>query len=407
MKKRNFGVFELVWALVMVAVISSTLTLLLVGHFSDSSAVHWVSGEEYKIIQRYERLDEVRKLLMNDYYQELDEQTLLLGAIRGMTQSIQDPYTFYYTPEELANSNANAEGNYHGIGILVQRNEDGFIKVLRVYDDSPAKEAGLRVGDIIVAVDGYTIDDVDEKSYNEAISRIKGEDGTQVELSVRRGYQEWNVLVMRAYVNISYASYQMLENDIGYVAITQFTGDASERFTEAMEFFKNQGAKGMVVDLRNNPGGLLTEVLEIADAILPEGVIVYTQDREGHREDYYSDEDYYDIPMTVLVNESSASASEVLAGAVKAFDRGLVIGVNTYGKGIVQTVSVFPEDNAGIQLTTSSYYSGDGTSIHGIGVEPDVKIALDGESYTESPDPVSDNQLAAALKALTDMIIKE
>lgn len=404
MKKRSLGIFELIWALVMVAVISSTLTLLLAGRFSDADATHWVSGEDYEKIQRYNRLDEVREMLMENYYRELDEETLVLGAIRGMTQSIEDPYTFYYTPDELTASNETSEGNYHGIGILVQRNDEGFIEVLRVYEGSPARESGLRVGDIIVAVDGYEIDGVDEKSYNEAISRIRGEDGTQVELTIRRDYREWNVLVLRSNVNINYASYQMLDDGIGYVSITQFTGDASERFMEALDYFKSQNAKGMIIDVRSNPGGLLTEVMEIADAILPEGVVVYTQDREGRREDYFSDEKYYDVPLVVLVNESSASASEVLAGAVKAFDRGIVVGMNTYGKGIVQTLTTFDEDGAGVQMTTSSYYSGDGKSIHGIGVEPDIPVALDGEYTFETPDLVSDNQLNAALDAIKEMI---
>lgn len=405
MKKRSLGIFELIWALAMVAVISSTLTLLLAGRFSDADATHWVSQQDYEKIQRYDRLDEVREMLMENYYRELDEETLVLGAIRGMTQSIEDPYTFYYTPDELTTSNETSEGNYHGIGILVQRNDEGFIEILRVYEGSPAKESGLRVGDMIVAVDGYEIDGVDEKSYNEAISRIRGEDGTQVELTIRREYREWNVFVLRSNVNINYASYQMLD-DIGYVSITQFTGDASERFTEAMDYFKQHGAKGMIIDVRSNPGGLLTEVMEIADAILPEGVVVYTQDREGRREDYFSDKEYYDIPLVVLVNESSASASEVLAGAVKAFERGVVVGTNTYGKGIVQTLTTFDEDGAGVQMTTSSYYSGDGKSIHGIGVEPDIPVALDGEYTFDAPDLVSDNQLNAALAALRDIITK-
>lgn len=405
MKKRSLGIFELIWALAMAAVISSTLTLLLAGRFSDADATHWVSREDYEKIQRYDRLDEVREMLMENYYRELDEETLVLGAIRGMTQSIEDPYTFYYTPDELATSNETSEGNYHGIGILVQQNDEGLIEVLRVYEGSPAKESGLRVGDMIVAVDGYEIDGVDEKSYNEAISRIRGEDGTQVELTIRREYREWNVLVLRSNVNINYASYQMLD-DIGYVSITQFTGDASERFMEAMDYFKQHGAKGMIIDVRSNPGGLLTEVMEIADAILPEGVVVYTQDREGRREDYFSDKEYYGIPLVVLVNESSASASEVLAGAVKAFERGIVVGTNTYGKGIVQTLTTFDEDGAGVQMTTSSYYSGDGKSIHGIGVEPDIPVALDGEYNFDAPDLVSDNQLNVALDALRDIITK-
>ena len=156
----------------------------------------------------------------------------------------------------------------------------------------------------------------------------------------------------------------------------------------------------MVIDLRNNPGGLLTEVVEIADSILPEGVIVYTEDRAGKREDFYSDKDMCDIPLTVLVNDMSASASELLAAAVKSFDRGEIVGVTTYGKGIVQTRVDFAEDGSAIQLTTSSYYAGDGTSIHQVGVEPDVVVPLEMSYVPVDPDPVSDNQLAKALEIL-------
>lgn len=404
MRKRSIGIFEFIWALVMVAVISSTVTLLLAGRISGSDESHWVTEEEYALIQRYGRLDEVRKTLSQEYYRELNEDELVLGAIRGMTQSMEDPYTFYYTPDELNIANESAEGIYHGIGVLVQRNDEGYIEILRVYPNSPALDSGIKVGDMIVAVDGFAIDGVDEKSYNEAISRIRGEDGTQVELTLQRRDGEWNVLVTRANVNLSFAEYQMLENGIGYVELVQFSGDAAERFAEAIKYFKDENARGMIIDVRNNPGGLLTEVMEIADAILPEGVVVYTQDREGRREDYFSDEKYYDIPLAVLVNDSSASASEVLAGAVKAFDRGAVVGTNTYGKGIVQTLMTFDDDGAGLQLTTSSYYAGDGTSIHGVGVEPDTQVALDGDIMPEDPDPISDNQLKAAIEAVEKMI---
>ena len=188
------------------------------------------------------------------------------------------------------------------------------------------------------------------------------------------------------------------------MSITQFTGDAAERFAEALEYYESQNAAGMVIDLRNNPGGLLTDVLEIADSILPEGVIVYTQERDGHRTDYYSDAEMCDLPLVVLVNDMSASASEILAASVQTFDRGLVVGTTTYGKGIVQSLLTFEEDGAGMQLTTSAYFAGDGTSIHGVGVTPDIQVALEGERIPLTPDPVSDNQLAAALEALAGLI---
>lgn len=404
MKKRSMRILGLVWGLIMVAVISSTLTLLFAGKSTSQEASHWVSGSDYERIARYDRLDEVRETLLNDYYQELDEDELLLGAIQGMMAAVGDPYTFYYTPEEMARSNENSEGLYHGVGILVQRNKDGYIEVLRVYPDSPAEAAGVRVSDLITAVDGNVISGEDGKTYNDAVEQIRGDVGTQVELTIQRDDKTLKLMVTRADVNVSYADYQIISGDIGYVSIAQFTGDAAERFEEAIDYFKEQNIAGMVIDLRNNPGGLLTEVIQIADSILPEGEIVYIQDREGRRTDYYSDADGYDVPLVVLVNDMSASASEILAVAVQTFDRGTVVGMTTYGKGIVQSLLTFEEDGAGMQLTTASYYGSDGRSIHGVGVTPDIEVALEADHIPLNPDPISDNQLATALKELERLI---
>ena len=407
MKKRSMRILGLVWGLIMVAVISSTLTLLFAGKSTSQEASHWVSGSDYERIARYDRLDEVRETLLNDYYQELDEDELLLGAIQGMMAAAGDPYTFYYTPEEMARSNENSEGLYHGVGILVQRNKDGYIEVLRVYPDSPAEAAGVRVNDLITAVDGNVISGEDGKTYNDAVEQIRGDVGTQVELTIQRDDKTLKLMVTRADVNVSYADYQIISGDIGYVSIAQFTGDAAERFGEAIDYFKEQNIAGMVIDLRNNPGGLLTEVIQIADSILPEGEIVYIQDREGRRTDYYSDADGYDVPLVVLVNDMSASASEILAVAVQTFDRGTVVGMTTYGKGIVQSLLTFEEDGAGMQLTTASYYGSDGRSIHGVGVTPDIEVALEADHIPLNPDPISDNQLATALKELERLINAE
>ena len=221
-------------------------------------------------------------------------------------------------------------------------------------------------------------------------------------LGILRGKETFETDVMRADVNVSYASYQLLGDDVGYVSISQFSGDAADRFDEALGYFKGHNAKGLIIDLRNNPGGFLTEVNRIADRILPKGIIVYIQDRDGVRTDYYSDAEMYDIPVVVLVNRMSASASEILAASVQALDRGKVVGVTTYGKGIVQTLKTFEPDGAGMQYTTSSYYDAQGRTINGVGVTPDVEVALEGDRVPMDPDPASDNQLAKALEVLRE-----
>ncbi len=406
MKNNTLRVVALIWAAVMIAVISSTATLLVSGRQPQQNVQdrRWVSDEEYAVLQRYKRLDEVRQTLMSDYYEDLDEDALLLGAIRGMTGSIGDPYTFYYTPEELVRANENNEGIYRGIGVLLQNTADGQIKIVRVYPDTPAEAAGLLVGDCIVAADGVEVSGADGRSYNEAVNRIRGTDGSEVTLTVLRGEDALDIPVTRGDVSISYASYQLLPGDIGYVSITQFTGNASAVFHEAVEHFRQADARGMIIDLRNNPGGLLDQVVNIADELLPTGVIVYIREKDGNRQDFYSDEAMYDAPLVVLVNDMSASASEILASAVQAFDRGTVVGVTTYGKGIVQSLITYHEDEAGIQLTTSSYYDALDRCPHKVGVKPDIEIAFEGDAIPLDPDPAADNQLAAAIDEVERLI---
>lgn len=406
MNKNTLRTVALIWAAVMIAVISSTATLLISGRNAQPLPENsrWVSQEQYDTIQRYSRLDEVRSTLLDNYYQDLDENDLLLGAIRGMTASVRDPYTFYYTPEELKRANDNNEGVYHGIGVLLQNTSGGAIEIVRVYPNTPAEAAGLRVGDRILTVDGVEVSGADGRTYSEAVSMIRGVDGSRVTLKVQRGERTLEITANRADVSISYASYQMLPGDIGYINISQFTGNAAAVFHEAIETFRNSGAKGLVIDLRNNPGGWLDQAVSIADEVLPTGVIVYVLEKDGSRQDFYSDEAQFDVPLAVLVNDMSASASEILASAVQAFGRGAIVGVNTYGKGIVQSLFNFQDDGAGIQVTTSSYYDALDRCPHKVGVKPDIEVALEAETVPTAPDPASDNQLAAAIEAVQRQI---
>ncbi len=407
MSKKSLRVFALLWAAVMIAVLSSMATMLVSGRAARPQPAEddlRVSREEYETIERYRRLDEVRASLVEGYYRDLSEDDLVLGAIRGMTDSVGDPYTFYYTPEELKRYNENQLGLYHGIGTLLQNTAEGLIEIVRVYPDTPAEAAGLRVGDYIVAVDGVNASGADGRSYNDVVNRIRGEDDTRVVLTVQRDGQSLDIPVTRGDVKISYADYQILPGNIGYISISQFTGDASEVFLQAVEEFRRSGVLALVVDLRNNPGGLLDQAISIADSLLPTGVVVYIKEKDGSRHDYYSDEAYFDVPLAVLVNDMSASASEILASSVQAFGRGVVVGTTTYGKGIVQSLREYEEDGAGIQLTTSSYYDMLDRCPQGVGVKPDIEIALLGENVPVSPDPESDNQLAEAIAQVRKQI---
>lgn len=405
MKRRAVIVAAVVWMLVIVAIASSGLTLILTGA-ANGQAVRLVSESEYEIIDRYRRLEEVRQTLVNDYYIPLDEEDLVTGAIRGMMDSIGDPYTFYYTPEEMEKANEESSGVYHGVGMAVQLTDDGDIEVIRVYEGSPAEAAGLLSQDRIVQVDGVPVSGENGQTLNEAVQRIQGEDGTTVRLTVLRDGETLELDIVRSEVSISYVDYEIINGDIGYVNIAQFTGNDVTGFQEAVEAFKSAGVSGIVVDLRNNPGGLLTDVVQIADMVLPEGLVTYVEDRHGNRQEETSDAEYWDIPMVVLVNGMSASASELFTAAIQDYDRGTVVGTTTFGKGIVQTLITFSDDGAGMQLTTASYYSPNGRSIHQTGVEPDVTVELN-EDYDPSipwPNLENDNQLATALEELQKRI---
>lgn len=405
MKRRAVIVAAVVWMLVIVAIASSGLTLILTGA-ANGQAVRLVSESEYEIIDRYRRLEEVRQTLVNDYYIPLDEEDLVTGAIRGMMDSIGDPYTFYYTPEEMEKANEESSGVYHGVGMAVQLTDDGDIEVIRVYEGSPAEAAGLLSQDRIVQVDGVPVSGENGQTLNEAVQRIQGEDGTTVRLTVLRDGETLELDIVRSEVSISYVDYEIINGNIGYVNIAQFTGNDVTGFQEAVEAFKSAGVSGIVVDLRNNPGGLLTDVVQIADMVLPEGLVTYVEDRHGNRQEETSDAEYWDIPMVVLVNGMSASASELFTAAIQDYDRGTVVGATTFGKGIVQTLITFSDDGAGMQLTTASYYSPNGRSIHQTGVEPDVTVELN-EDYDPSipwPNLENDNQLATALEELQKRI---
>ena len=398
MKRKIIALGAVAWLMIM-AIVG---TALITAGGSGSQVNRLVSEEEYAMIERYRRLDEVRQTLMEQYYQPVEEDALVVGAIRGMMDSLGDPYTFYYTPEELAAEEEESSGVFHGVGMVVQRTQEGALEIIRVYPDSPAEEAGLRAGDQIIGVDGELITDNTARALDQAVDKIRGEDGTPVTIMIQRDGEALDIVATRGKVNVSYVDYSILYGNIGYVNIAQFTGNDVTGFQEAVDAFRKAYVSGVIIDLRNNPGGLLTDVLEIADMVLPEGLVTYVEDRQGNRTEYSTDAEYWKVPMVVMVNGMSASASELFTGAFQDDERGTVVGTRTFGKGIVQTMITFASDGAGMQYTTESYFSPKGRSIHGTGLEPDVVVELD-EGATIStvrPDPETDNQLRVAIEEL-------
>ena len=392
MKKRNALLLAMMWVLVIACTAGATTVLLLSGRV----------GRVGELLSRYARLEAIRSTLVEDYYQEVDEDALIEGAIRGMMYALEDPYTFYYTPDELQRHDAQSEGVYSGLGILVQKNADGEIEIIRVYEGGPADAAGAQAGDRIVAVDGVAVSGGSVEELSDAVDRMRGEDGSAVELQLRREDALLELTLIRGDVHVSNVNFAVLEGNIGYIEICQFSGDDVEGFRAAMKELQAENVLGLVVDLRNNPGGLLTDVVEIADLLLPEGDVVYVENRAGERVTYSSDAEYWDVPLVVLINGMSASASEILAAAVQDFDRGALVGTRSYGKGIVQSLLVFESDGAGMQYTSATYYTPSGSCIHGTGVSPDI-VAEAPEGYynlTGMPDPENDVQLKAALEQL-------
>lgn len=413
MNKRTIVVVAVVWLVIMVAGASSAITMYLLGEpmpfqYGDITDGKRVTDEEYATIQRYKRLDEVRSILERDYYMELDDETLMTGAIDGMMASTGDPYTFYYTPEDMQEMNERSSGQYQGIGIQLTGDKNGQIVVTRVFKDTPARRAGMQARDIIVSVDGEAVSAANGKDLDDAIARIKTGDGKSVEIDVLRNGEEMRFTVAKEQVNMNRVEYQILENNIGYLMLYEFMGDDVTGFTEAIEVFQRNQIRGMILDLRGNPGGLLEDVVQIADTLLPKGMVVYIEDRYGRREERYSDGSRYDVPLVVLIDGMSASASEILAGAVQDYGAGLVVGENSYGKGIVQTLMPFRSDGAGMQLTTSRYFTPKGRAIHGVGIVPDVEVKLDEdvEFIGDQADIQRDNQLRRAVEELEKMIGK-
>lgn len=403
MKRRILAITAVVWALVLVAVGSSAVTMLATGSsgFAGSRAI---TDEELDIIERYSRLEEVRQTLEDNYYIEVDDETLVQGAIDGMLASLDDPYTFYYTVEDMIDRQESTSGEYRGVGMSVQMDGEGAINVVRVFTGSPAEAAGILAGDKLVAIEGEYLNIQTAKDLDEAVSLIRGTVGTDVNLTILRDGEEMEFAVTRGDVSINYVEYELI-GDIGYVRIYEFESTTADDFRKAMAYFQESNVRGMVIDLRDNPGGLLTSVVDIADELLPKGRVIYTEDRAGNVSSYYSSDDYWDIPLVVMVNGNSASASEILAASIQDYERGQVVGTTSYGKGIVQLMLTYP-DGAGMQYTESRYFTPSGRSIHGVGVEPDVVIEMD-DDYDASVRGVNienDNQLEEALQVLEDEI---
>lgn len=347
-----------------------------------------------KICQIEEMLD---TYYVEDYDKELAEELMYTGLVAG----VGDPYTYYLSADSLAEQVEKNSGHFVGIGVEIYAGDDGYIVVSSVTPGGPAEAAGILAEDKITEVDGESITG---KTAADVSALVKGEEGTDVTLTIFREStgEVLEKTVTRQDIQVQTVSWRMMDDNIGYISITNFRENTHNQFKEALDALEAEGMEKLVLDLRNNTGGLVKSAHEIGEELLPEGIMVYTMDKEGNREDTLCDDVYNDVPMVVLVNGNSASAAEILAGAIQDTGRGELIGTTTFGKGLVQRLFTLP-DGSGLNVTIQKYYTPNGTSIHGVGITPDYEVELPEEYAQQTNIPAeADTQLQKAVEVLSE-----
>ena len=389
---------------ILVTVIVAGILFALRGGSGSQPGLIGAGGESYEggAVDK-EAIEKLRDLEMYaDFYyyktSEVTDEQQREGMYKGLLNSFGDVYTCYFTAEEYKNLLEQTQGVFYGIGAYVSKDvETGYCVISGIIKDSPAASSDLMEGDIIYKVDGEEMAGLE---LDEVVSRIKGEEGTDVTITVMRGGEQLDMTIKRARVNSPTVDSRMLDNGIGYLQITEFDDITTEQFRENMESLKSQGMKGLIIDLRGNPGGNVTTVCEIAEELLPEGIVFYMKNKDGNRTDYPCKGADFDLPLVVLVNEYSASASEILSGAVKDSGIGTLVGKKTYGKGVVQNV-IPMDDGSAIKVTVANYYTRGGNDINLRGIEPDVEVDLDADKYLEDE---TDTQLEKAVEVMMEKL---
>ena len=363
----------------------------MLGHLGFTALTSGGNAEEQAKIST--KMQELQSYIDRFYLFDYDEENVESGIYKGMMAGLGDVYTNYYTPEEYASFMEFSNGSYSGIGAMLSQDYNtGIITVVKVFEGSPAAEAGVQPDDILYKVKGEEVTGMD---LNLVVSDLKGEEGTDVEASFMRGTDVLDLTLTRRSIEVPTVEYRLITDKIGYISISEFDDVTDDQFIAALDDLNSQGMENLIIDLRDNGGGLVDVTCDILDQLLPEGLIVYTEDKDGNREEETSDaEHYFPGKMAVLVNGNSASASEIFAGAIKDYGVGTLIGTQTFGKGIVQ--SLFPlSDGSAIKVTVSRYYTPAGNNIHEVGITPDIILEKDTESE-------EDNQLQKAIDVLKE-----
>ena len=373
-------------------------TLIVTGAgFVSCQKILFPEGNALSDTKTIRKLNYLESLIDEEYLDEKDEDSLREGLYAGLMSGLNDPYSTYYTAEQYKELNTSNEGSYVGIGAVLQKDKDGGAKIVQLYEGGSGEQAGLKQGDILKAVDG---EDVTEKETSDIASMIRESDKDSVTLTIQREKETKDIKVEIRDVEIQTVSHEMLDGQTGYIRISEFSEVTGAQYKKAFKALQNQGMKKLVVDLRDNPGGLLSAVCDIRQ-ILPKGLIVYTEDKNGKKEEEKCDgKNELDMPLAVLVNGNSASASEIFAGAVKDYGIGAIVGTTTYGKGVVQTIQPL-SDGSAVKITIAKYFTPKGNDINKKGITPDVEAELPEAStdWTELTHE-EDTQLQAALKEI-------
>ncbi len=403
MKKKTAVLFALTAIL--------TCMLLLTAHasgfmdnFGRKEKTVTISQEEYDRLSRYAEMDVILQYIEQWYYQEPDVDALIENATRGLMYGLEDPYSFYYNDAEWADMWEDDEGEYAGIGIeMLGSYQDYTVTITRVFRDTPAERAGVKKGDMLVRVEDL---EVDVYSMQNAVNIMRGTVDEIVEIEVLRGGEYITMQIPRAVIHVNRVEYTLLEDQVGYIVLYQFAGESEKEFSDAMKDLEAQGAKALIVDLRDNGGGWVDAASQIGDLFLDGGLLVYSQDRYGTKENITMSPGKDDIPLVILVNGSSASSSEILSGGLKDRGRATLVGVQTFGKGIIQVVVPLNNDKNGFQMTYAQYYLPSGTEVHKVGITPDIICEMPEELASMDFDlgDMTDPQLKTAWETAKSLI---
>lgn len=350
--------------------------------------------------EKYERLEALDTYVRENYYsEELDEEALMNGILKGYVAGLDDPYSTYMTAEEYSAKMTRESGQTIGIGVTVTKADDGMIQVVSVQENSPAEEAGVQPEDRIIAVDGAS---VAELGYDTAVDHVKGDEGTTVSLTIDRGGKELKLRITRKSYEVVTVHSQMLEGQIGYIRISAFRENTVEQYRDALDGLVANGARGLIFDVRNNGGGLLSALSEMLDPLLPEGTIATATYQGGNTETVVtSDAEELNLPMAVLVDGNSASAAELFSASLRDFGKAKLVGTTTYGKGVMQVTRKM-EDGGGLTLTVATYQTVLSECYQGVGLTPDIEVEASEETDVEAMDAATDPQLAAAISLLSE-----